>query len=109
MDTERDSQSLPSPHHTHTCCTMELNLKIYYSFNFFLEIFGMQNFLQKYTVDLAQPLHENDIGVTLRTVSRGESARPRGLAEQKSETVRNQIATRSKGSIWLVIKYLINN
>lgn len=50
----------------------------------------MQNFLQKYTVDLAQPLRENDMGVTSQAVSHGYNTRPRGLAEGRSETERSR-------------------
>ena len=48
----------------------------------------MQNFLQKYTIGLAQPLHENDVEMTSQAVSHAESAsragisaRPRDLAD----------------------------
>lgn len=38
--------------------TQELNFENILFVQFFLEIFGMQNILQKYTVDIAQYLHE---------------------------------------------------
>lgn len=57
---------------------------------FFSEIFGMQIFLQKYTVDLAHLLRENNAGVTSWTVSCGESARPHGLARLRRETARSR-------------------
>lgn len=50
----------------------------------------MQNILQKYIVDLAQPLRENDMGVTSQAVSHGYNTRPRGLAEGRSETERSR-------------------
>jgi hypothetical protein len=43
---------------------------------FFSGIFGMQNFLQKYTIGLVQPLHKSDVEMTSRAVSR-ETARQR--------------------------------
>jgi hypothetical protein len=46
-------------------------------------------FLLKYTVDLAQPLCENDVGLTSWAVSRGESARLHGLAWQQRKTARS--------------------
>jgi hypothetical protein len=63
----------------------ELNLKIYYLFNFF-KIFGMQNLLYKYTIGLAQSLRENNVEMTSRPVSCRESARPHGLAQANSDT-----------------------
>ena len=54
----------------------ELNLKLYCLFNFLLEIFGMQNLLQKYTIGFAQQLRENDMKITSRPVSHNENARP---------------------------------
>lgn len=64
----------------------ERNLKIYCSFIFLTKIFGIQLFWQKYTSDLTRSLCENDVGMTIRTVSRSNSARPHGLANEKSET-----------------------
>ena len=76
-----------------------LNLKIHCSFNFFSGIFGMQNLLQKYTICIAQPLRENDMGITLRTVSLSENARPRGLTEWKSDQpISDTGAMRSRSS-----------
>jgi hypothetical protein len=53
----------------------------------------MQKLVQKYTIGVALLLRENDMTMTLRAVSRGESARPHGLAhdlaEWKSETIRS--------------------
>jgi hypothetical protein len=66
---------------------IELNLKIYYSFNFFSGIFGIQNFLQKYIIGLAQPLCKSDVVITSRAISHEESARPRGFAWQRREAV----------------------
>jgi hypothetical protein len=43
---------------------IELNFKIYCSFKYFLEKFGMQKFSQEYNIDRAQPLRENDVNVT---------------------------------------------
>uniref|UniRef100_A0A0E0GVE9 Uncharacterized protein n=1 Tax=Oryza nivara TaxID=4536 RepID=A0A0E0GVE9_ORYNI len=37
--------------------------------------------LPKYTVGVAQPLRENDAGMTSRAVSRGNTASPRGFAD----------------------------
>ena len=48
----------------------------------------MQNFLQKYTIDLAQLLRENNMCMTLRAVSHQES----GLAERDRTVSQNQIA-----------------
>nr|AAT77899.1 hypothetical protein [Oryza sativa Japonica Group]ABF99482.1 hypothetical protein LOC_Os03g59560 [Oryza sativa Japonica Group] len=36
---------------------------------------------RKYTVGVAQPLRENDAGMTSRVVSRGNTASPRGFAD----------------------------
>nr|BAC20672.1 hypothetical protein [Oryza sativa Japonica Group]BAC22353.1 hypothetical protein [Oryza sativa Japonica Group] len=41
----------------------------------------------KYTIGVALPLRENDVGITSRAVSRGESPRPHGLVQQRHETV----------------------
>jgi hypothetical protein len=47
----------------------------------------MQNFLHKYTIGLAQPLRESDVGMTSRAVSRNGRERPNGLAKSNSDTV----------------------
>lgn len=49
----------------------------------------MQLFWQKYMSDLARLLCKNDVGMMMRTMSRSNSARPRGLADGKSETERS--------------------
>jgi hypothetical protein len=50
----------------------------------------MRTFLQKYNVDLAQLLRENDVCVMSRMVSRSESARPCGLTRLQRETVQSR-------------------
>jgi uncharacterized protein YebE (UPF0316 family) len=47
-------------------------------------------FFFKYTVDLAQPLRETEVGMTSWAVSRSEGTRARGFAQWKSETVRSR-------------------
>jgi hypothetical protein len=50
----------------------------------------MQKLVQKYTIIVTLPLRENDVGITSRAGSRGESTRPHGLARQRRETVRSR-------------------
>ncbi len=69
-------------------------------------------FLRKYTIDLAQPLRENNIHVMSRAVSRSKNARPRGLAEWKSETIglaksNNDIIQRFPFDLWLITSLTI--
>ena len=74
---------------------LELNLKIYYSFNFFSGIFGIQKLVQKYTVSVAHSLRENGI-----TRWKRETARSRGMEEQ-DWTV--SLKHCPMGSIWVAI------
>lgn len=69
--------------------TPELNFKIYCSFIFFSKIFGMQKILQKYIAGLAQPLHEDDVGMTSDGIAHWKRAAARdfSLVEAMRDTV----------------------
>lgn len=54
----------------------------------------MQNFLQKYTVDLAQPLRENDGGVTIGRLC--------GVARRGCETELSRITSGRDQTGWLL-------
>ena len=90
----------------------------------FKNIVHICNFFQKYTVDLAPPLSENDEEVTLKTVSHNENARPPGLsrhstvwretARSRGKNERDQAVSLKKSaipyqcSLWLVTNDVIN-
>jgi hypothetical protein len=71
----------------------------------------MQFFWHKYTIDLAEPLSENDMSMTTQVMSRGDSARPRGVArytlsrrtEQRDQSVSHmESATANVHVFWLL-------